>query len=104
MRIKKYAAVAMLAVPALILTGCSKPSEADLHNAIETALVDSGATEEQAAAYADCAAPKMHDELGSDTLEKILEDPMSDKMVDADDADAAAKIDSDCTDKVLDNG
>ncbi|MFV0535549.1 MAG: hypothetical protein ACK5MR_18145 [Cumulibacter sp.] len=102
MRVKKFAAVAMMAVPVLALSACGgKPPEGDLHKAIESALVEAGAEEADAAAYADCAAPKMHEELSGDTLEKIIENPMGNKMVDQDDVAPYNDIDQACQEEVL---
>lgn len=101
MRMKKYAAAAMLAVPALILTGCSKPAEQDLHKNLVEDIKAEGVPEEQATAIADCAAPKLHEELSASSLETIIEDGAVGAMIDADDADAGDKILEDCMNDVV---
>lgn len=100
MRIKKYAAVAMLAVPALILTGCSKPSEADLHKNLVEDVQEQGLPEDQATTFADCATPKLHEELSASSIETIIEDGAVGAMIDEDDAKAGDKIITDCLNEV----
>lgn len=102
MRMKKYAAVAMLAVPALVLTGCSKPSEQDLHkNLVEDIKAEAGLADDQAEGIADCAAPKLHEELSASSIETIIEDGAIGAMIDEDDAKAGDKILEDCIADVI---
>lgn len=102
MRAKKFLAAGLLFLPTVALAACGgKPAEADLREVMVESLIDSGATEAQANAYADCAAPRMHDELKADTLEKIIEDPMGTKMVAEGDVSKYEAIDNDCTEEAL---
>lgn len=97
---KKFAAVAICCIPALALTGCSKPSESEVHGAVVEMLEGQGATPEQAEAYADCAAPKMVDKLSRTGLNNIIEDGSTAKGTD-DDVDEMTTIDKECTDEVM---
>lgn len=101
MRMKKYAAVAMLAVPALVLTGCSKPSEQDLHKNLVEDIEAEGLPTDQATTIADCAAPKLHEELSASSIETIIDDGAVGAMIDADDAEAGDKILEDCMSETL---
>lgn len=100
MRIKKFAAVVLCCAPALALTGCSKPAEADVYDAVVKLLEDQGASSEQATAYADCATPKMHDRLSSTALENLIENGEGAEGTD-DDVKEAEAIDKECTDEVM---
>lgn len=84
MRMKKFAAVVLCCAPALALTGCSKPSEAEVHDAVEKMMTDAGLTADQAKQYADCAAPKMVDQLSRSGLNNIVEDGVDAKGTDED--------------------
>lgn len=101
MRSKKYAAVAMLAVPALILTGCSKPSEADLHKNLVEDIQSEGLGEDEATQIADCATPKLHEELSASSIETIIEDGAIGAVIEADEAKAGDEILEKCLDEVM---
>lgn len=100
MRIKKLAAVALCCTPAIALTACSKPSEKEVHDAVVKMIEKQGADHDQAEAYADCAAPKMVDKISRTGLNNIVEDGTDAKGTD-DDVSEMEKIDSTCTDEVL---
>lgn len=98
MRMKKLAAVVLCCAPALALTACSKPEESKVHDAIvKDVQENAGASEEQATQFADCAAPQLHEKLGSSSLDTIIEEGISSEAeIDADDADEANKIIEEC--------
>ena len=96
MRMKKFAAIVLCCAPALALTGCSKPSESDLHKNLVEDFKGEGIPDEQATKIADCAAPKLHKELGASSLNTIIDDGVVGAKVDKDDADAGDKILEDC--------
>lgn len=56
------------------LAACGgKPSEGEINDKLMDMYSSVGLPEEQAKQVADCAAPKMEDELSSDTLDKFMD-------------------------------
>ncbi len=93
---KKFASAALVIAPMMLLAGCSKPSQDELHKSLVEDATSVGATEDQATAFADCAAPKLHEELSASSLNTLIEDGMGEAKVAEDDADAGDKIINDC--------
>ncbi|MFV0535550.1 MAG: hypothetical protein ACK5MR_18150 [Cumulibacter sp.] len=98
MRFSKYALAPLLA--AAVLGGCaSKPAESDLRARI---IEDLSATvaEDDAVAFADCVAPKLHQELSASSLDEIVDDGIGGAYIDEDDADTGDEIIEECADQV----
>lgn len=96
MRLKKFAAIALFAVPVLGLTACSSPPpEADVHKAVVDTLVGQGAPEDLAQKFADCATPKMMDQISAKGLNNIVDDGIDAKGTE-EDLDDMKAITSEC--------
>ncbi|GAB3310914.1 hypothetical protein EK0264_11020 [Epidermidibacterium keratini] len=96
---KKFASAALVIAPMMLLSGCSKPSQDEIHAKLvedASALQLSG---DDATAFADCAAPKLHEELSRSSLNTYLEDGMEAEVA-QDDADKSNKILEDCYNEV----
>ena len=99
---KKLASLALIAAPMILLAGCSKPSEAEVHKKIVSEATKSGVDKATAEKAAGCMAPKMVDKLSASSLDTIIEKGISGSVkVKASDADAANKIIDDCQKEVM---
>ncbi|GAB3310909.1 hypothetical protein EK0264_11025 [Epidermidibacterium keratini] len=94
---KKFAAAALVVAPMMLLAGCSKPSQDELHKSLVDDAEAQGAPPEVATAFADCAAPKLYEELSASSLNTIVENGLGpDTKVSEDDKKAGDKIVADC--------
>ena len=97
---KKIASVALLVAPVILLAGCSKPDEGKIHDKLVKEGSSLGLDKDQANKFADCAAPKMHDELSASSLNTFIDKGFGSK-VKKEDADKGDKIIEDCGKKVV---
>lgn len=93
---KKLASAALVIAPMMLLAGCSKPSQDEVHKNLVEDAKGIGATDEQATAFADCAAPKLHEELSASSLNTLIDEGVENAKVAEDDADAGTKIIDEC--------
>lgn len=99
MKMKKFAAAVMAAGALSMLAGCSKPDESEVRDKIVEMMTESSVPQDQAEAYADCMAPKLHENVSRSGLNAIVEDGL-DAKGDDDDLDAINKAADECQSEI----
>lgn len=94
---RTVAALALAAAPMLMLSGCSKPSSAEVSTGVAKILEKSGLDSATAKKVADCAAPTMVDKLSKATLDNYVDGK---DLTQADEKSEATSIVKACNDKV----
>lgn len=77
--VRRVLGAGFIGLATFTLAACGgKPSEGEINDKLMDMYTTIGLPEEQAQQVADCAAPKMEDELSSDTLDKFMDLDTSD--------------------------
>lgn len=98
----RTAAAAALAAAAVALAACaSKPTERELHANLVEDLQAEGLSAVEAEQFADCAAPKLLEELSASSLNAIIDDGAEHAKMGAEDAGLGDAILIECAKKVL---
>lgn len=101
MRARNLASAAVLCVLVVGLTGCNKPKESVVHSSVVEDLEGQGLSREQATQVAECAVPKLYEQLSATSLEAIVDDGIEDAMIDEEDAENGRAIFDECLAEVM---
>lgn len=99
--IQAGAAVAIAAAVVALVACASKPSERMLHANLVEDLKAEGLSSTQAIQFADCATPKLLDELSASSLNAIIDDGAEEAKMGAEDAGLGEAIMIECAEEVL---
>lgn len=101
-RTVRTAAAAALAAAVVVLAACaSKPSERVLHANLVEDLQAEGLSAVEANQFADCAVPRLLEELSASSLNAIIDDGADQATMGAEDAGLGDAILIDCAEQVL---